>query len=318
MPEIARPARLPVTIVAGFLGSGKTTLVNQLLADPRGLRTAVLVNEFGGLAIDSELIEGAAETGGVIELANGCICCALNDDLAAVALKLARRRPPIDRLIVELSGLADPLPVALTFLRPELRPALRLDAVVALADAENFAVSGVVGRIALEQLRHADLVLVNKCDLAGPGRVAETERRIWAAQPTVRLVRTTRSAVPPALISGIDRAEFDAAPAAPPRRGHAARDRCAAVSFASTRPLDLDRFQSFLEALPANVLRANGILWLDRDERRWIFHLVGTRFTLDQSRWQGSRSNRLVLIGQELDAERLRDRLARCLVAAAG
>jgi G3E family GTPase len=317
MPADARGARLPVTILAGFLGSGKTTLVNHLLADRRGPRTAVLVNELGDFAIDGELIAGAAETGGVIEFTDGCICCGLNDDLVATALGLARRRPPIDRLIVELSGLTDPLPVALTFLRPELREALRLDAIVGLADAENFTMTGVAGRIALEQLRHADLILVNKCDLAGPGRVAETERRIRAARPTARLFHTTRSAVPPALISGLDRAKFDAA-ATPPESEHAARDRCAAVSFKSMRPFDIGRFQSFLEALPANVFRAKGILWLDRDERRWIFHLVGTRFTLDESRWRGRRSNRLVLIGQELDAGRLRDGLARCLAAEGG
>jgi G3E family GTPase len=318
MSAIAPGARLPVTIVAGFLGSGKTTLVNHLLADRRGARTAVLVNELGDLAIDGELIDGAADNSGVIELGGGCICCALNGDLVAAALALLRRRPPVDRLIVELSGLADPLPVALTFLRPELREALRLDAIVGLADAENFAMGGVAGRIALDQLRHADLILVNKCDLAGPDRVAETERRIRAARPTARLVRTSRSAVSPALISGIDRAESDVAEQVPPVGGHAALDRCAAVSFASARPFDIDRFQSFLQTLPANVFRAKGILWLDGDQRRWIFHLVGTRFTLDESRWQGSRGNRLVLIGQELDADRLHDGLARCLAVEAG
>jgi G3E family GTPase len=311
-------ARLPVTIVTGFLGSGKTTLVNHILANRQGLRTAVLVNEIGDIAIDGELIVGAG--GDMLELANGCICCSLNDDLVDATLRVLRRAPRLDHLIVETTGVADPLPVALTFLRSELRSALRLDAIVALADAENFPSDGFTVRAALGQLAHADVILLNKCDLADADRVSSVESRIRALRPAARLLRTTHSAIPLPLISGIvrDRAEDCAASPSRQAHDHLTADGYAAMSFENEQPFDADRFQAFLEALPDTVFRGKGILWLDGDDRRWIFHLVGTRFTLDETRWQGTRKNRLVLIGRSLDVAMLRTELARCIAPEAG
>jgi G3E family GTPase len=323
---VAGEARLPVTIVTGFLGSGKTTLVNYLLANRQGLRTAVIVNEIGDIAIDGELIGGEqtdAARVDMLELANGCICCSLNNDLVDAAFRVLRHAPRLDHLIVETTGLADPLPVALTFLRPELRDRLRLDAIVALADAENFAVAdgNVASRTARAQLRHADAILLNKCDLADADRVARVEREIRTLRPAARLLRTTRSAIALPLISGIgvDLAEcHPAEPADAALQDHLIADGYEAMSFAAEQPLDADRFQSFLEGLPGTVFRGKGILWLDGDDRRWLFHLVGARFTLDESRWHGARRNRLVLIGQNLDAAMLRTGLTRCLAARPG
>lgn len=313
MPAVAGEGetRLPVTLVTGFLGTGKTTLVNRILAHAGGRRIAVMVNEFGDIAIDGELIAG---TGGenVVELANGCICCSINADLASAVFGVLRRAPPPDWLIVETTGLADPLPVVLTFLRPEFRPRLRVDSIVALADAENFSLDLVAGAVARSQLRHADFVLLNKCDLAGPVGADAVEAQIREAAPGARVIRATRAAAPLPLILG--GGLFDASQAlAEIGRHDIAEPGFEAVSFASEQAVAADKFQAFLENLPANVFRAKGVLAIADSAQRHVFHLVGRRFTLDAAPAGLAGGSRLVLIGRGLDAARLRAELTECL-----
>jgi G3E family GTPase len=304
--------RLPVTIVTGFLGSGKTTLVNHILANQAGLRVAVMVNEIGEIAIDNDLVIGAADD--LIELANGCICCSINNDLLDAAFRVLRRTPRVDYLIVETTGLADPLPVALSFLRSELRDQVRVDSIVALADAANFSLERFANKAALNQLRFADFVVLNKCDLAGPERanaVADAIRDL-AGSPA-RVMRATRAqvALPLILGTGVFRAEFGPDP---DTHDHIEADGFEAVSFASDRAFSAERFQQFLEDLPANVFRAKGILSIEGSSGRHLFHLVGRRFTLDEAPGAIAGPNRLVLIGQDLDGGKLRAQLRACLV----
>ena len=160
-----RAEKLPVTLVTGFLGSGKTTLVNHILSNRAGVRAAVLVNELGDIGIDNDLI--VAAEGGMIELSNGCICCATNNDLLDSIVRVLSRSEPVDHILVETTGVADPLPVAQTFQRPEFRDALRLDAIVAVADAEQFSLDLFDSHAVRSQLRHADAILINKCDRVG-------------------------------------------------------------------------------------------------------------------------------------------------------
>ncbi len=312
--ETAEP-RLPVTIITGFLGSGKTTLVNYVLSREKGFRIAVMVNEIGEIAIDNDLIIGAS--GDMLELANGCICCSINNDLVDATFRVLQREPAVDRLIVETTGIADPLPVLLTFLRSEFRDAVRIDAVVALADAENFSLDLVDSKASLNQLRYADFVVLNKCDLVGSGRVDAVEQRIRAAvAETVRIVRAAHAEVALPLILGTG------GPHADPRfddngddcrHDHLAADAFETVSFAAERAFCAERFQAFLENLPANVFRAKGVLAIDCSDRRHLFHLVGRRFTLDEAPAGLTGHNRLVLIGRNLDADGLRAQLAACL-----
>jgi len=314
MLELAEP-RLPLTIVTGFLGSGKTTLVNHILANRPGRRIAVLVNEFGDIAIDGDLIAGAA--GDTVELANGCVCCSINNDLIDAVFRVLQRRPPVDDLIVETTGVADPLPVALTFLRPELRGAVRLDGIVAVADAENFSLDRFAGTAALNQLRYADFVLLNKCDLAAPDRVDFVETVIRNHAVGVRVLRVTRARAALPLILGGGPVR-DALAATKAGHRHITEDGFAAVSFASDGAFSAEAFQAFLEQLPANVFRAKGILTIDGSHRRQLFHLVGRRFTLDEAPADFAGPSRLVLIGVNLAATGLRAQLAACLVPRAG
>lgn len=301
--------RVPVTLVTGFLGSGKTTLVNHILANRAGVRTAVLVNELGEVGIDNDLIVARSED--MIELSNGCICCSMNTDLVDSIVRVLMRPEPVDHLVVETTGVADPLPVAHTFLRPEFRDSLRLDAIVAVADAEQFSLDRFDGVASRNQLRHADVVLVNKCDRVDEERLTCVEDTIRSLNAAVQLVRTTRGAVPLPLI--LDIGLFQAKDIVP-QPGHLVDDGFTSLSFESDRPFSVDQFQAFLDrGRPPGLFRGKGFLWLAETDKRYVFHLVGERFMLEEDERGNPGTNRLVLIGRELDAGDLRKRLSQCL-----
>ncbi|MDJ0544781.1 MAG: GTP-binding protein, partial [Microcystis sp. M53601_WE4] len=167
---------LPVTIITGFLGSGKTTLLNHILSNQQGLKTAVLVNEFGEIGIDNELIISSDDS--MVELNNGCICCTINEDLIQAVYKVLERPEKIDYLVVETTGLADPLPVALTFLGTELREMTRLDSIVTMVDCANFSLDLFNSQAALSQITYGDIIVLNKTDLVDEADVDSLEIRI--------------------------------------------------------------------------------------------------------------------------------------------
>jgi G3E family GTPase len=304
-------ARLPVTVIAGFLGSGKTTLVNHILANQHGLKTAVIVNEIGEIGIDADLIIAASDS--MVELSNGCICCSLNNDLVDAVFRVLQRAEKLDYLVVECSGVADPLPIALTFLRSEFRDLVRLDSIVTIADAENFTFDLFASTAAQNQLRYADTILLNKCDLADANRLQAIECKIREVRQSARIAHARYCRVPLALILSVglfksDRFSTDCAD-----HGHLAGDGFETLSLEVEQPFSADKFQQFLERLPDNVFRGKGVLWVQGCDTRWIFHLVGQRFTLDASGSVAPRNNRLVLIGRNLNREELRRQLYDCI-----
>ena len=280
-PSRPTAGRLPVTLVTGFLGSGKTTLVNHILSNRAGVRAAVLVNELGEVGIDNDLIITAED--GMIELTNGCICCSTNNDLVDSIVRVLGSATAVEHIIVETTGVADPLPVARTFQRPEFRDALRLDAIVALADAEQFSLDLFDGIAARNQLRYADAILLNKCDRVDAERLGTVEEKIRSLNAEARLVRTTRSAVPLPLILDVDLFRSDA------WRGTITpiwtSDGFVSLSFESDRPFSVEPVPGLSRCRPAaGPVPRQGIPVAGRDRqtlrlpsRRRAFHAGGRR-----------------------------------------
>ena len=192
--------RTPVTIVTGFLGSGKTTLINHLLSQGGLGRVAALVNDFGAIDIDAALVSEVADE--VVQLSNGCICCTINGDLYAAVERMLALAPPVHRIVIETTGLADPLPVGLTILQTDLKSRCLLEAVVAVVDCANFALDLFAADAAMAQIIHADVVILNKTDLVDPDAVASLERRITVINPRARQINAAFGRAPsPAILS---------------------------------------------------------------------------------------------------------------------
>jgi G3E family GTPase len=200
------PSPIPVTVLTGYLGAGKTTLLNRILSEPHGKRYAVIVNEFGEIGIDNDLIVESDEE--IYEMNNGCVCCTVRGDLIRVVEGLMRRPGRFDAIIVETTGLADPAPVAQTFFMDEdVRAKTRLDAVVALVDARHLPARLKDSREAEDQIAFADVVLLNKTDLVTPEELDDVEHIVRAINPSARIHRTERASVP--LDAVLDRGAFD-------------------------------------------------------------------------------------------------------------
>jgi G3E family GTPase len=339
---------IPVTIITGFLGSGKTTLLNHILTNQQGLKTAVLVNEFGEIGIDNELIVATDEN--MVELNNGCICCTINNDLVDAVYKVLEREEKLDYLVVETTGLADPLPVALTFLGTELRDLTRLDSIITVVDAANYSLDLFNSQAAYSQIAYGDVIILNKTDLVDEAALNELERKIGEVKEGARIIRTKRSEVPLPLILSVGLFEsdkyFDTVADEHEHHDHEHdnhdhdhdhstcghdhhdhdhehhhhhsdhldNDGFASLSFQSDKPFSIRKFQYFLDnQLPTDVFRAKGIMWFDESPKRHIFHLCGKRFTMDDDEWKGQPKTQLVLIGQNLDSETLLRQLENCL-----
>jgi G3E family GTPase len=304
----------PVTILSGFLGSGKTTLLNRMLKADHGLRIAVMINDFGDVNIDKDLVVG--QSGDVVELTGGCLCCTIREDLLGSARSLLTSGREFDYVIVETSGLAEPLAVAQTFLVPELEQSYRLDAVVTMVDSANVETCLGSNETAAEQIRCADLLVMNKLDLVTPDDVDRIKARLAGINVNARVLPSINGDVPAALLLDVDAHKPRQAAESHHHREHVDHGAVLSVSFAADIELDYDRFDQFLQGLPDGVYRAKGSVAIHGLGRRVIFHRVGARNVLDQGTPWGdqSRSCRAVFLGQDFDRDSLLARFHDCAV----
>jgi len=339
LEDLDLPKRgMPVTIITGFLGSGKTTLLNHILQNQQDLKVAVLVNEFGDINIDSQLLVSVDQN--MMELSNGCICCTINDGLVDAVYSILERGDRIDYMVVETTGVADPLPIALTFLGTELQHLTRLDSILTVVDAETFDASHFDSQAAYSQIMYGDIIILNKTDLATEQKIADVETYVNEVKKGARILRADHGTVPLPLILDVKLAKSDLQADQHSSHDHHAHDHSShdrdhahdhddhhhhhsdhlendgfvSMSFVSDRAFEIEKFQNFLDKqLPIDVFRAKGILNFVGIDNRYIFQLSGKRYELKTEERTKPISNQLVIIGRNLNQTELRQQLIDCL-----
>jgi G3E family GTPase len=342
--------KVPVTVLTGYLGAGKTTLLNRILSEPHGKKYAVIVNEFGEIGIDNELVVGADEE--VFEMNNGCICCTVRGDLVRIIDGLMRRKGKFDAIIVETTGLADPAPVAQTFFMDEnIGRKAKLDAVVTVADAKWLLQRLKDAPEAKNQIALADVILLNKSDLVTPDELGEVEARIRGINPYARVHATERCQIPLAEVLGRNAFDLDRILEIEPEflddgqhhdhdhghdhdhhhdhdhghhhgggLKHYHDEEMQSVSLKIDEPLNADKFfpwvQDLVQKEGPSILRCKGILSFKDDPDRFVFQ--GVHMILDgdhQRPWKDGekRDSRIVFIGRKLPEEKIREGFAGCV-----
>lgn len=326
---------VPLTIIGGFLGAGKTTLLNYVLHAEHGRKVAVLVNDFGEINIDSELIVGIEnEVDNTISLSNGCICCSLRGDMLLSIIELLERPEPPEYIVIEASGVSDPAAIALSFLMPDVRRLVRVENIITVADAEQVTclTKGENAELGIAQISIADVLVLNKADLVGDKRLHEVREWLRRIMPGARIVDAEFGRVPIELVFGLGSYDPDRLLAREPmdvhvhagEPGHVHEEGgghekvFATWSFETDRMLSYELVRKAVKTLPPTIFRAKGILHLDTfPDMRGVLNVVGRRCALSWGRPWGAQKphSRFVLIGtpEGVDAEMLEAHFEGCL-----
>jgi G3E family GTPase len=317
--------KIPVTVLTGYLGAGKTTLLNRILTEPHGKKFAVIVNEFGEVGIDNDLVVGADEE--VFEMNNGCICCTVRGDLIRILDGLMKRKGRFDGIIVETTGLADPAPVAQTFfMDQDVGELTKLDAVVTVVDAKWLKDRLADAPEARNQIAFADVILLNKIDLVSSEERADVEARIRAINRYAKLHLTRNADIPITAVLGQNAFDLDRILDIEPdflEDGHHHHHASDIRSFSIRHEGDVDpeRFMPWIQDLTQtsgpDILRCKGIMAFQNEPRRFVFQ--GVHMILDgdlQRDWRSDepRRSKLVFIGRNLEEAAIRTGFEACVV----
>jgi G3E family GTPase len=312
--------RIPVSVLTGFLGAGKTTLLNYILSQQHGYKFAVIVNEIGKIGIDGALVENAKDE--VIEMKNGCVCCSIRKDLIESVVALIKRGG-FDYILIETTGIADPEPVAQTFLNvPRIQQFAMLDAIITVVDCEQIEKQMRAQETARVQIEMADYILLNKTDLVTPVALETLEKKVRKLNKHATIVRTSQSQVNLKELLDIHAFDLDRKLEADPEFLNEMRARhhhdIISHSFEFTKPFVVERLQFLIDDLAEReqIYRSKGFLHVAGNPRRAVFHGVNNRFTLFWDRvWEEGeeRKSQLVFIGKNLNAALIQQELERCL-----